>query len=146
MLMPSIFNDNLFDNFFEDFPRVMRYRELPMESMNVMKTDVKELDDGYELSIDLPGVKKEDIQAELSDGYLTISATHGSDKEQKDDNGKFIRRERYCGSASRRFYVGDHVKQEDIKARFENGILRLDIPKIDPSNAVEEKKTIAIEG
>ena len=143
MMMPSIFGENLFDDFFTGFAK-------PFSSVSnqtvAMKTDVKELDNSFELDIDLPGVKKEDVKAELTDGYLTISATHGTQTEDKDNNGKYIRRERYFGSASRSFYVGDQIKQEDIKARFENGILKLSIPKVDEQNAVEQKHYIAIEG
>ena len=143
MMMPSIFGENLFDDFFSGFAK-------PFSSVSnqtvAMKTDVKELDNSFELDIDLPGVKKEDVKAELTDGYLTISATHGTQTEDKDNNGKYIRRERYFGSASRSFYVGDQIKQEDIKARFENGILKLSIPKVDKQNAVEQKHYIAIEG
>ena len=143
MMMPSIFGENLFDDFFSGFAK-------PFSSVSnqtvAMKTDVKELDNSFELDIDLPGVKKEDVKAELTDGYLTISATHGTQTEDKDNDGKYIRRERYFGSASRSFYVGDQIKQEDIKARFENGILKLSIPKVDKQNAVEQKHYIAIEG
>lgn len=143
MMMPSIFAENLFDDFFAGFAK-------PFSSVSnqtvAMKTDVKELDNSFELDIDLPGVKKEDVKAELTDGYLTISATHGTQTEDKDNDGKYIRRERYFGSASRSFYVGDQIKQEDIKARFENGILKLSIPKVDKQNAVEQKHYIAIEG
>lgn len=143
MMMPSIFGENLFDDFFSGFAK-------PFSSVSnqtvAMKTDVKELDNSFELDIDLPGVKKEDVKAELTDGYLTISATHGTQTEDKDNGGKYIRRERYFGSASRSFYVGDQIKQEDIKARFENGILKLSIPKVDKQNAVEQKHYIAIEG
>ena len=143
MMMPSIFGENLFDDFFSGFAK-------PFSSVSnqtvAMKTDVKELDNSFELDIDLPGVKKEDVKAELTDGYLTISATHGTQTEDKDNNGKYIRRERYFGSASRSFYVGDQIKQEDIKARFENGILKLSIPNVDEQNDVEQKHYIAIEG
>ena len=112
---------------------------------SMMKTDIKEHDNCYDLMIDLPGVKKEDIKAELNDGYLTVSAESNTSKDEKDDNGKYICRERYSGSYSRSFYVGDAVTEEDVKAKFEDGILRLSIPKKD-AKAVETKKTIAIEG
>ena len=143
MMMPSIFGENLFDDFFDGFAKP--FSGLANQAV-AMKTDVKELDNSFELDIDLPGVKKEDVKAELTDGYLTISATHGTQNEDKDKDGKFIRRERYYGSASRSFYVGDQVKQEDIKARFENGILKLSIPKVDKQETVEQKKYISIEG
>ena len=146
MMMPSIFGENLFDDFFEDLDR-------PLTSWNgfrnqnaIMKTDVKEHDGSYEVDIDLPGVKKEDVKAELKDGYLTIRAEYGSQKDEKDDNGKYIRRERYSGSSSRSFYVGEQVKQEDIHAKFENGSLKLIIPKMEEKPSVEQNHYIAIEG
>ena len=110
-----------------------------------MKTDIKELDAAYEMDIDLPGFKKEDVSAKLENGYLTISAAKGVDKDEKNDKGVYIRRERYAGQCARTFYVGEDVKQEDIKARFEDGILKVTIPKIE-HQAVEAKKYIAIEG
>ena len=110
-----------------------------------MKTDVKEKDGNYEVAIDLPGFKKDEITAELKDGYLTISAAKGLDKDEKDKEGKYIRRERYSGQCARTFYVGEAVTQEDIKAKFEDGILKVTIPKVEPKK-VEDKKYIAIEG
>ena len=110
------------------------------------KTDVRETDNGYEVDIDLPGFKKDEIQAQLENGYLTISASKGLDKDQKDKEGRYIRQERYAGAMSRSFYVGDDVTQEDIKAKYENGILKLSIPKKEAKPAVEQKKHIAIEG
>ena len=112
---------------------------------NVMKTDVKETETGYEVDIDLPGFKKDEINAKLEDGYLTISAAKGLDKDEKDKKGKYIRKERYAGSMSRSFYVGEGVTEDDIKAKYEDGILRLVVPKKD-AKAVENKKYIAIEG
>ena len=112
---------------------------------NMMKTDIREHDAGYELDIDLPGFKKDEISVELENGYLTISATKGLDKDEQDKKGKYIRRERCAVAMQRSFYVGDAVTQEDIKAKFEDGILKLSIPKKD-AKAVETKKTIAIEG
>ena len=112
---------------------------------NVMKTDVKETDTGYEVDIDLPGFKKDEINAQLDNGYLTISAAKGLDKDEKDKKGKYIRKERYAGAMSRSFYVGEGVTQEDIKAKYEDGILRLSVPKKE-AKAVENKKYIAIEG
>ena len=114
-------------------------------SKNLMKTDVKETETGYELDIDLPGFKKDEISAHLEDGYLTVSAAKGVDKDEKDNEGRYIRRERYSGSMTRSFYVGSAVTEEDIKAKYEDGILSLSIPKKDPK-AVEAKKYIAIEG
>lgn len=112
---------------------------------NVMKTDIKENDKGYELDVDLPGYKKEDVKAELKDGYLTISASNDNTKEEKDEDGKYIRKERYTGAVSRSFYVGKYVTEEDIHAKFENGILKLSVPKVDAPK-VEENKYISIEG
>jgi len=147
MLMPSIFGENLFDDFFDDFIRPTRSTaRYSAPTANVMRTDVKESDAGYELHIDLPGYKKENVKAELKNGYLTIGAESKQDNDQKDENGKYIRRERYYGTCSRSFYVGEEVRQEDIKARFENGILMLSIPKEEPQKPVEENTFIAIEG
>ena len=147
MLMPSIFGENLFDDDWMDFPfdRDFWGRTNSKTTKNLMKTDIREHDAGYELDIDLPGFKKDEIKVELENGYLTISATKGADNDEQDKKGKYIRRERYAGTMQRSFYVGDDVTQEDIKAKFENGILRLSIPKKD-AKAVETKKTIAIEG
>ena len=114
-------------------------------SKNLMKTDVKETETGYELDIDLPGFKKDEISAHLEDGYLTVSAAKGVDKDEKDKEGRYIRRERYSGSMTRSFYVGNALTEEDIKAKYEDGILSLSIPKKD-QKAVEAKKYIAIEG
>ena len=112
-----------------------------------MKTDVKETDNSYEVDIDLPGFKKDEIEAKLENGYLTISAAKGLDKEEKDEkDGKYIRKERYSGSCSRSFYVGDAVTQDDVKAKFENGVLTLEVPKKEEAPKVEEKKYISIEG
>ena len=141
MLVPSIFGEDLFDTFFDDFKRPARSNT----NINVMRTDIKETDAGFELDIDLPGYKKEDVQAELKDGYLTISAKTNTTREEKDENGKYIRKERYSGSCSRSFYVGDYLTQEDVKARYENGVLTIAIPKKD-AKKIEEKKVIAIEG
>ena len=147
MLMPSILGENLFDDDWMDFPfdRDFWGRTNNKTTKNLMKTDIREHDAGYELDIDLPGFKKDEIKAELENGYLTISATKGANNDEQDKKGKYIRRERYVGTMQRSFYVGDDVTQEDIKAKFENGILRLSIPKKD-AKAVETKKTIAIEG
>ena len=113
---------------------------------NLMKTDVKEKDGNYEVAIDLPGFKKDEITAELKDGYLTISAAKGLDKDEKDKEGKYIRRERYAGNMSRSFYVGKNITEKDIHGKYENGILMLDIPKKAPEKKVEEKKFVTIEG
>ena len=149
MMMPSIFGENLFDDFMNDFsfptfPNVDK--ELyGKHAKNLMKTDVKETENAYEIDIDLPGFKKDEIQMELKDGVLTVSAAKGLDKDEEDKKGKYIRKERYAGAMQRSFYVGDAITQEDIKAKYENGILRLSVPKKD-AKAVETKKSIAIEG
>ena len=146
MLMPSIFGENLFNDDWMDFgfPEVDKAL-YGKHANNVMKTDVKETDTGYEVDIDLPGFKKDEINAQLDNGYLTISAAKGLDKDEKDKKGKYIRKERYAGAMSRSFYVGEGIKQEDIKAKYEDGILRLSVPKKE-AKAVENKKYIAIEG
>ncbi len=147
MLMPSIFGENLFDDFFEDFARpAKRVVKYNTPTANVMRTDVKESDAGYELGIELPGYKKDDVTAELKDGNLTIKAITNSEKEEKDENGKYIRRERFSGNCSRTFYVGENIEQTDIKAKFEDGILKVFVPKKEAKPAVEEKKFITIEG
>ena len=147
MLMPSIFGESLFDDFFDDFARPARsVARYSTPTTNVMKTDVKEDEHGYELNIELPGYKKEDVKAQLNDGYLTISAETNRSNDQKDENGKYIRRERYCGTCSRSFYVGENITEEDIKAKFENGILKLTVPKKEAAPEVKENKYIAIEG
>lgn len=111
---------------------------------DVMKTDIVEKDGNYELSMELPGVQKQDIQMELKDGYLKVSATHGSSSEDKDEKGRVVRKERVSGSYSRRFYVGEKIQQEDIKASFDNGELKITVPKEAPKK-IEESKYIPIE-
>ena len=146
MLMPSIFGENLFNDDWMDFgfPEIDKAL-YGKHAGHVMKTDVKETDAGYEVDIDLPGFKKDEISAKLENGYLTISAAKGLDKDEQDKNGKYNRKERYAGSMSRSFYVGDGVTQEDIKAKYEDGILRLVVPKKD-NKAVEADRYISIEG
>ena len=111
---------------------------------NLMKTDVRETEDTYELDIDLPGFKKDEINVELKDGYVTISAAKGLDKDETDKNGKYIRQERYTGACSRSFYVGTNIQSEDISAKYEGGVLRLSVPK-NVKKQLPEKKIIAIE-
>ena len=149
MMMPSIFGENLFDDWM-DFPFDDDFfgRKNPLygkHAKNMMMKDVKETDNGYDLDIDRPGFKKDEISAQLKDGYLTISAAKGLDKDEKEKDGKYIRRERYAGTMSRSFYVGEGVEQDDIHAKYENGILKLSIPKKD-AKEVEQKKYISIEG
>ena len=149
MLMPSIFNDNVFDDFF-DFPFYDDRAEKKLyghHAANLMKTDVQEHDDCYTLEMDLPGFKKDEIKVELNNGYMTISAAKGLDEDTKDKkSGKYIRRERYTGSCQRSFYVGEDVTEEDIKAEFKHGILKLFVPKKEVKPAVEQKKYVSIEG
>ena len=148
MLMPSIFGENLFDDDWFDFDRDFWGKKNPLygkNAKNIMKTDIREHDTGYELDVDLPGFKKDEINIELENGYLTISVAKGLDKDEQDKKGKYIRKERYAGAMQRSFYVGDAVTEEDVKAKFEDGILKLSIPKKD-AKEVETKKTIAIEG
>ena len=149
MLMPSIFNDNVFDDFF-DFPFYDDRAEKKLyghHAANLMKTDIQEHEDGYTLEMDLPGFKKDEIKVELNNGYMTISAAKGLDEDEKDKkSGKYIRRERYTGSCQRSFYVGEDVTEEDIKAEFKHGILKLFIPKKEAKPAVEQKKYVSIEG
>ena len=145
MLMPSIFGENLFDDWMDfSFPDIDKTL-YGKHAKNMMKTDVKETDHGYEIAVDLPGFKKDEIRLELNSGYLTISAEKGLDKDEKDKNNTYIRRERYAGSMSRSFYVGESLTEKDIHAKYENGILTLDVPKEDKT-AVPEKRYIAIEG
>lgn len=147
MLMPSIFGENLLDNFFDfDAPDFRRVSKSYNAGNNIMHTDVKETESGYEIAMNLPGFKKEDVQAELKDGYLTVNASANTTNEEKGNDGKYIRRERFSGSCSRSFYVGEEITQEDIKAKFEDGVLKIDVPKKEARPAVEEKKYIMIEG
>ena len=131
-MMPSIFGETLFDDFFDDdfgmFPERGHDPLYGKHAKNLMKTDIKEKEDSYELAVDLPGFKKDEISIDLSNGYLTIEAAKGLDKDEEDKKGRYIRRERYAGSMSRSFYVGD-VKPEEVCAKFEDGILKLDVPK-----------------
>ena len=159
MLTPSIFGESLFDDWMDEFPFGKDFEKEFEKSMfpaknplygkhakNLMKTDVRETEDAYEVDIDLPGFKKDEVTAQLNDGYITISASKGLDKEEKDKkHGKYIRKERYVGSMSRSFYVGEDITQDEISAKFENGILQLKVPKKE-NKAVEDKNYIAIEG
>ena len=139
MLMPSIFGERLLDDFF-------RFPYVSYERNGYLNKDIKDTDQGYELTMNMPGVKKEDVKAELKDGYLTIQASTSRNNDEKNKEGKYIRKERYSGTFSRSFYVGDDVKQEDIKAKFEDGTLKLLVPKKEEKPVAEEKKYITIEG
>ena len=153
MLMPSIFGENLFDEFMKDFPfyddKDMKKAERKLygrRGKNMMKTDVKEKKDSYVLEMDLPGFTKDEVKVSLEDGYLTISAAKGLDRDkQEKESGRYIRRERYAGACERTFYVGTEVTEEDIKGEFQHGILKLMIPKKEAKPAVPEKKYITIE-
>ncbi len=153
MLLPSIFEENLFDDWF-DFPD-LREMDRDMDRAQkrlygrhagrLMKTDVHEHDDHYEVDIDLPGFKKEEIDLQLRDGYLTVSAAKGFDKDENSKKGRLIRQERYSGAMQRSFYVGENLTEEDIKATFKHGVLNLILPKKEQQK-LPEKKTIMIEG
>lgn len=147
MLMPSIFGESLLDDFMRDpFSAFVPERKAPYgkQAPQIMKTDVRETEGSFELDIDLPGFKKDEVQAELENGYLTISTNKSVEKDDEKE-GQYIRRERYTGTMKRSFYVGDSVKREDIKAKFEDGILKLSIPKPENKPKIEENKFIAIE-
>lgn len=158
MLAPSIFGENLFDDFFDGFFDFPAFDDREMQKVqrklygrhagNMMKTDVREHDDHYEVDIELPGFKKEELSLELKDGYLVINAAKGLDRNDKEEkSGRFVRRERYMGSMTRSFYVGEDIKEEEISAKYESGVLRLCIPRREAKEEkVEEKKYIAIEG
>lgn len=150
MMMPRIFGENLFDDFMNDFafpafPNVEK-KLYGKHARNLMKTDVKDTDTGYEVDVDLAGFKKDEIQIELEKGFLTVTAAKGLDKDEKDKKENYIRRERYAGSMSRSFYVGEHVTEDDIHPKYENGILSFTVPK-EEAKAIEDKKHyISIEG
>ena len=154
MLLPSIFGNDLFDTFDNFLYPVF---EVPTTSNvekklygghagRIMKTDVREHETGYEIAVDLPGFKKDEIKLELKDGYLTVSAAKGLEENEKDKKtDKYIRRERYSGSMSRSYFVGEDMKQEDIKAKFEDGVLNITLPKKELQQKVEENHFITIE-
>ena len=151
MMMPSIFGENLFDDDWMNFPFEQDFwgKKNPLygkHAKNLMKTDIRDVDGNYELDIDLPGFKKEDVKIQLKDGYLNIQATREEKKDEKDGKGKYVRRERYTGTCNRSFYIGKSIKHEDIHAKYDNGILHLTFPKEETKKEVEEKKFIAIEG
>ena len=146
MLAPSIFGRSFVDNMFDDFFEAPFWETSRPAARPTMNTDIKESKDGYQIEMDLPGFAKEDVNAALKDGYLTIAASHNADNEEKDCEGKLIRRERYQGTCQRSFYVGEEITEEDIKAKFKDGVLTLLIPKKEKQPEVEEKKYIAIEG
>lgn len=146
MLMPSIFRDNFVDDLFDSFFAAPSRYNLRSQRAVSMNADVKEYDDHYEINLQLPGYSKEDIKADLTDGYLTISAARKEENKQSAEDGKYIRRECYYGQMQRSFYVGDQTGHEDIHAGFENGILKLTVAKKEAKPQVEQKKYIPIEG
>ena len=146
-MMPSIFSENLFDDFFDDdFMRLPAWgRHDPLygkRGKNLMKTDVRETEDTYEVDIDLPGFKKDEITVDLKEGYLTIQAAKGLDKDEQDKKGKYIRQERYAGAMSRSFYVGE-VEPDQVSAKYEDGILKISLPK-QGKKELPKTSTIAI--
>ena len=147
MMMPSIFRENIFDNFMENFsfPDIDKVL-YGNHARNLMNTDVKETDEGYVVDIDLPGFQKDEIKMQLENGYLTVSAAKGIDRDEKNEEGRYVRRERYAGSMSRSFYVGANVMEEEIHPKYENGILTFHIPKEEKRVLEEKKHYIAIEG
>ena len=148
-MLPSIFGENLFDDFFSDPFEMMTMPQgrSPLygkHAKNMMKTDIRETENNYELDIDLPGFKKDEVHLELKDGYLSVEANKALDKDEKDDKGRYIRQERWSGSCSRSFFVGENVKPEDVSAKFEDGILKIALPKEEPKK-LASSNLIAIE-
>ena len=151
MLMPSIFGENLFDDDWMNFPftdEAFWGKKNPLygkHAQNMMKTDIRETDNSYELDVDLPGFKKDEINVQLKDGYLTLTAAKELDKDSQDKKGNYIRKERYAGTMSRSFYVGEAVNEEDVHAKYEDGILKISVPKKEPEK-IEKNGYISIEG
>lgn len=148
-MLPSFFGENLFDEMFHDAfdmtPAFRRHNPLyGKRAANLMKTDVRETKDSYEIFVDLPGYKKEEVQLDLQDGYLTISASRGVDREQKDDDGHYIRQERYTGQCSRSFFIGEEIQPDQVHASFEDGILKITMPKSE-AKELPKHSSIAIE-
>jgi len=151
MLTPRLFTENLFDDWFDDFglTREMNHLDKKLYGKHAsreMLTDIKEHEDHYDIEIDLPGFKKEEINVELNDGYLTVTAAKGNEEEEKSKAGKLIRQERYSGMMSRSFYVGEQLKTEDIHGKYEGGVLTLCIPKKEEQKKIEHNNHIQIEG
>lgn len=154
MLMPSVFGDNLFDDFMS-FPFGRNFEKeffgpasssYGQNAANLMRTDVKETENSYEIDVDLPGISKDNIKVALKDGYLTITAQQNSSNDEKDKDGHYIRRERYSGSCQRSFYLGSSYTESDVKAAYRDGILRLTLPKKDAKQVETKDNYIAIEG
>lgn len=150
LYMPGFFGEDLMDRWLNDMDRSFAHMEKPLyghNARNLMKTDVREHEESFEVDIELPGFKKDEIQLDLENGFLTITAAKGLDKDEADpQTGKLIRQERYAGSLTRSFFVGEEITEEDIKARLEHGVLTLQIPKKEAKPKLPEKKIIAIEG
>lgn len=158
MMTPSIFRENLFDNFFDNFFDIPSFDHKAIQkaqnelyghhAANIMKTDIQEHEDHFVVDIDLPGFKKDELSIELKEGYLVVNAAKGIHKDEVEDkSGKFVRRERFAGSMSRSFYIGEDIKEEEIHAKFEDGVLRLSVPIPEPGKPeIEDKRYIAIEG
>ena len=146
MLRPSIFGSNFMDDMFDDFFHTPMFHSSRMNTTGLMSTDITEKDGSYQIEMDLPGFDKSDVSAELKDGYLTISAKNNRENEDHDKSGKVIRRERYQGVCQRSFYVGEAVTEEDIQAKFKDGVLTLTVPKKEKQPEIEQKKYISIEG
>lgn len=144
MMMPNIYRKSLFNDLFDGFFPEIGKGAFRDNGFGLMKTDIKEKDGSFELAIDMPGCKKEDVKAQIKDGYLIVNASTNSENEEKDKEGNFIRKERYSGTMSRSYYIGEDIQQEDIHAKFEDGILKISIPKQEPKK-VEEPSYIAIE-
>ena len=149
--LSTVFGENLMDvfdgfdrNFFRDFGNVDRAL-YGKNAQRMMKTDVKETDEGYEVDVDLPGFKKDEIKLELNQGYLVISAEKSMEKTDGNKKGKMLRQERYAGVMQRSFYVGDSVTETDVKASYESGVLHIRVPKKE-TQKLPEKNTILIEG
>ena len=148
-MLPSIFGENLFDDMFDDAFSLMpsfgtRDPLYGKHAKNLMKTDVRETDTGYEIDVDLPGFKKDEVQVQVNNGYLTISAAKGLDKDEQDHKGRYIRRQRYAGQCSRSFYVGSGIQPQDVRAKYEDGILRLSLPKGQAAQ-LPQNNTVSIE-
>ena len=141
-MLPSIFSENLFDDFFNSamFPKA-EHELYGKHAKNLMNTDVREVENGYEIDMNLPGFKKDEVEIQLQDGCLTVSAAKGLDKDEEDKKGRYIRQERYAGSLSRSFYVGEDVEPQDVKAKYENGVLKLFVPKAEVKQAAKAMHT-----
>lgn len=145
MLLPSVFENNFVDSFFDDVFNFSSPFKVKRYGTKMMNTDIKDLGDQYQLDMELPGSDKNDIRVELRNGYLTVQASKDEVKNEKDNDGKYVRRERYYGKTSRSFYVGDYLKDEDVKASFDKGVLKLEFPKENKTAQVEDKRYIPIE-